>query len=456
MKGFQFRKNSNRMLTFKDGRYFVNLPWREHHELLPDNYENCVVRLNSTVKRLRKQPEVFREYNSVIEDQERKGIIERVDNSTIPEVGKVHYLPHHGVVRQQALSTKLRVVFDASSKAAPDLPSLNDCLNVGPALSPKIFDILVRFRQYRVAVVADIEKAFLNIGVEEIDRDVLRFLWIDDLERDNPELLIYRFCRAVFGVNASPFLLNATLQNHIKHYNTDTDFAGKLSESFYVDDLVAGEANDEDAFEFYQNSKECLSKGGFHLRKWASNSTELLDRIQDDHVKCENNEARESGVVEGTDTYAKTTVGNLEELQETDEHKVLGLPWNCKTDKLLIEFDGVLDGVEELSPTKRTVLKVAARLYDPLGIVSPATVLMKMLLQEICARNLDWDHPCHVIWKTNGDVGCRVYVKPRNGSNLCRTVLTRFCVSQVEICGITAQAKRTLRMLDQGGSYRRA
>ena len=88
--------------------------------------------------------------------------------------------------------------------------------------------------------MADIEKTFLNIGVEEIDRDVLRFLWIDDLERDNTELLIYRFCRVVFGVNASPVLLNANLQNHIKHYNTDTDFAEKLSESFYVDDLVAG------------------------------------------------------------------------------------------------------------------------------------------------------------------------------------------------------------------------
>ena len=69
----EFEQNVN----FKDGRYFVNLPWREHHELLPDNYENCVVRLNSTVKHLRKQPEVFREYNSVIEDQERKGIYYR-------------------------------------------------------------------------------------------------------------------------------------------------------------------------------------------------------------------------------------------------------------------------------------------------------------------------------------------------------------------------------------------
>ena len=181
--------------------------------------------------------------------------------------------------------------------------------------------------------MADTGKTFLNIGVQEIDRDVLRFLWIDNLESDNLEVLIYRFCRVVFGVNASPSLLKATLQNHIKHYNTDTDFAEKLSESFYVDDLVAGEANEKDASEFYQNSKECLWKGGFHLRKWASNSTELLDRIQNDRVKCETNKAPESGVVENTDTYAKTTVGNLKELQETDEDKILGLPWNSKTDK---------------------------------------------------------------------------------------------------------------------------
>ena len=225
------------------------------------------------IKRLKKQPEVFREYNSVIEDQEEKGIIERVDNSTIPEVGKVHYLPHHcspaSIVNQ--ITSGLWCIFKGCTIFTQ---CINGCLKVGPALSPKIFDILVRSRQYGVAVVADTEKAFLSIGVEEIDRDVLRFLWIDDLESDNLELLIYPFFRVVFGVNGSPFLLNATLQNPIKHYNTDTDFAEKLSELFYVDDLVAGEANEKDAFEFYQNSKECLWKGGFHLRKWPSNSTE--------------------------------------------------------------------------------------------------------------------------------------------------------------------------------------
>lgn len=115
-------------VSFQDGKYSVHLPWKEHHKFLPDNYENSVVRLSSQLKRLRRDPEILREYNSIIEQQLRSRIIERVDTSKCPDVGKVHYLPHHGVVRRDALTTKLRIVFDASSKATSESPSLNDCL----------------------------------------------------------------------------------------------------------------------------------------------------------------------------------------------------------------------------------------------------------------------------------------------------------------------------------------
>ncbi|XP_044170405.1 uncharacterized protein LOC122954427 [Acropora millepora] len=67
-----FEKN----VIFQDGRYSVHLPWKEHHKLLPDNYENSVARLSSQLKQLRRDPEVLREYNSIIEDQLRSGIIE--------------------------------------------------------------------------------------------------------------------------------------------------------------------------------------------------------------------------------------------------------------------------------------------------------------------------------------------------------------------------------------------
>lgn len=122
-----FEKN----LSFQDGKYLVHLPWKEQHGLLPDNFENiiyCVARLSSQLKRLRKDPEILKEYDSIIQDQLQSGIIEQVDGAKRPDVGRVHYLPHHGVVRRDALTTKLRVVFDASSRPSSDIPSLNKCL----------------------------------------------------------------------------------------------------------------------------------------------------------------------------------------------------------------------------------------------------------------------------------------------------------------------------------------
>lgn len=160
-------------ISFQDGRYSVHLPWKEYHKLLLDNYENSVVRLSSQLKQLRRDPEVLGEYNSIIEDQLRSGIIERLDTTECPAVGKVHYLPHHGVVRRDALITKLRIVFDATSRATSESPSLNDCLYSGPALTPTIFKIFFWFRGRKIALVGDIEKAFLNIRVQEQDRNVL-------------------------------------------------------------------------------------------------------------------------------------------------------------------------------------------------------------------------------------------------------------------------------------------
>ena len=69
----------------------------------------------------------------------------------------------------------------------------------------------------------------------------------------------------------------------------ETDF--KTNIDVYAVPKICSELNDEYACEFYQNSKVCLSKGGFHLRKWASDSTELFGRIQDDCVKWKTTEA---------------------------------------------------------------------------------------------------------------------------------------------------------------------
>ena len=90
--------------------------------------------------------------------------------------GTVHYIPHKEVVKEDRATTKLRVVYDASAKALNE-PSLSDCLLPGPSLTPLIFDILLRFRLHKVALIGDVEKAFLNVEVAAEERNLLRFLW---------------------------------------------------------------------------------------------------------------------------------------------------------------------------------------------------------------------------------------------------------------------------------------
>ncbi len=160
---------------------------------------------------------MLKEYDRIIKEQAEQGIIEQV--TSLEKADKVHYLPHQAVVRKDAVTTKVRIVYDASSKGSKSDTSLNDCLHVGPSLNPLLYSILIRFRENKVALVADIEQAFLNVEVNEKDRDCLRFLWVNDILNDDREVIIYRFCRVVFGLNSSPFLLNATLRHHVSKYN---------------------------------------------------------------------------------------------------------------------------------------------------------------------------------------------------------------------------------------------
>ena len=221
-------ENFLKNITFQDSRYIVGLPWKEHHRVLPLNYDNSLQRLNSQMRKLKKDPHLLEEYDLVIQEQLRDGVIEAVSDLEVPEMGRTHYLPHHAVVRRDAKTTKLRVVYDASSRADGKGPSLNDCLHVGPSLTQLLFDILLRFRCNRIALIADIEKAFLNIEVDERDRDCLRFLWVDDLQKEEPMIVVYRFCRVVFGVSSSPFLLSATLRHHLHTYiQEDPEFVKK-------------------------------------------------------------------------------------------------------------------------------------------------------------------------------------------------------------------------------------
>ena len=163
---------------------------------------------------------MLQQYSDAIRSQFEAGIVELVDeqrtmgNNKLVNVQRVtgsnrlHYLPHHPVITPLKTTTKIRIVYDASVRAKKGMRSLNECLYRGPITLPNMCGVLIRFHMYFIAILGDIEKAFLQIGMQENKHDVTRFLWFTDptkLERVEGNLSIYRFCRVPFRIICSPF-----------------------------------------------------------------------------------------------------------------------------------------------------------------------------------------------------------------------------------------------------------
>ena len=282
-------------LLFCQGRYEVGLPWKEIHCTIPDHFSLCLNRLRLLHSRLLKTPEHLQEYDSIIQEQLQQGVIETVpemqDGSPPPNIA-VHYLPHHCVLRQDKQTTKLRIVYDGSAKTRTNSISLNDCLRTGPNLIPKLFDVLIKFRWHLVALTADIEKAFLMISISPDDRDMLRFLWLKNPADVASQVLELRFTRLVFGLRPSPAILGSVISHHLDKYQADCpELVSEIKNSFYVDDLISGGSTIDDAFRIYTFARQIMAHAGFNLRKWHSNSQQLLTMIQAEckQSKCKSN-----------------------------------------------------------------------------------------------------------------------------------------------------------------------
>ena len=193
----------------------------------------------------------------------------------------VYYLPHHGVVQQDSQTTKLRIVYDGSARALGDLYSLNDCLETGPNYILKLLNILVQFRWHRIAITADIEKAFLMVGVDQPDREFLRFLWVKDPCKLPYELIHLRFTWLVFGLHSSPATLGVVLSQHISQYcSKQSEIAKKLKNLFYVDDMITGASDVQTALDFGVQARQIMAAGGRNLHKRKSDSPELPRKIE--------------------------------------------------------------------------------------------------------------------------------------------------------------------------------
>ncbi|GFT76162.1 integrase catalytic domain-containing protein [Trichonephila clavipes] len=204
-------------------------------------------------------------------------------------------------------------------------------------------------RLYPIGLSSDIEKAFLQLSIIPEHRDYLRF-FLPNVE----ESKIYRHCRVVFGICSSPFQLSACIDHLLENSPARfDDVTQKLKHSFYVDNCVTGVTDIKEQESFINKAIEVMAKGCFNLRGWESN-------VPGRYI------SRSSGVT-----------------------SLLGLLWDLDQDTLKCNLN--YSGEGEIS--KRNVLAMVHKIFDPLGILSPTTLLPKVLSQEAWKLKLKWDDP---------------------------------------------------------------
>ena len=344
------------------GWYEAALPWKGNHPPLSSNKQGSLRRLEN-LKRKLERIGMEQAYSEIIEEQKAEGVVEAADQE--PR-GVEFYIPHKPVIREEAVTTKVRVVYDASAKAHPNAVSLNDCLYPGPPLQNKLWNVLVRSRTHPVAVVGDLKKAFLQVRIKESDRDALRFHW---KQGEHSEIETLRFTRALFGLAPSPFLLGGVIKYHLDTWEAREPHAvAELRKSLYVDDLISGGVTVEKARELKQQAIEIFEDATFTLHKWQSNEPKL--------------EENPVPPVDKEGTFAKQQLVK----PHAGGSSLLGLGWDKERDEIIISFPEW-----EADPTKRGVLRKLASIYDPLGFVSPVTLVGKCLYRDVCCEKLAWD-----------------------------------------------------------------
>lgn len=345
-------------------RYEAGLLWRTDEEKMPLNKGQALHRLYNLESKLDKNTATKVEYTKQIENLIKNGHAEKVE--TTPTSPRSWYLPHFSVVHPQ--KGKIRVVFDAAARSGGKC--LNDALLAGPDLLQSLFGVLIRFREGRIAVVADIKEMFLQIKVIEKDRDSLRFLWRGEDRTKAPQE--YRMTSLIFGAASSPCIaIHVKNRNAENHGNQYPLVARATVRNFYMDDYLGAFDDEKVARQVVADMHKVHLNASFELRGWASNEPSVVNSVAD---------------TRSSDTTC---------LGKSEIERTLGLMWNHKRDTLSFNVNlrntppEVVRG--EIPPTKRQVTSAVMSIFDPLGFVSPITVVGKALIQELWRSGIGWD-----------------------------------------------------------------
>lgn len=352
---------TNECTRLSSGRFVVPLPFQQPSRLLnfPGSRAMALKRFNTLERKLQSDVKLHRMYTDFMSDYLALG---HMSVATSP--GQ-YFIPHHAVFRPDERESKVRVVFDASARC-PGGSSLNDRLLQGPKLQQDIVNILTRFRIAQFAFTADICKMYRQILILPTYRKYQHILW-----RSSPtdQLVEYELNTVTYGMNCAPFLALRTLQMIAE---TDCDEADKVRDALtsqtYVDDICTGADSELETLALQCQLINVMKKSGLELKKWSSNLSKVLDAVPSNH--------RMNGSLPVNVADDGCT-------------KVLGVQWQSSGDF----FGCVLHCDSAPVFTKRGLLSVIARIFDPLGLFAPTIFRAKCIMQRTWSLKLSWDDP---------------------------------------------------------------
>ncbi|GFW65448.1 DUF1758 domain-containing protein [Trichonephila clavipes] len=347
-----------------EGRFVVTLPIYRDTSRLGNTKGIAISRLLAMERRFQVDKDFERQYKKFMIEYESLGHMMPVENNEKSMDPKIYFLPHHAVMKGDSVSTKLRVVFDGTCKPSNG-NSLNSILGICKMLKPDLFTILVKFRLNEIAFSADIQQMYRQILIDQEDQNFQRIVWRES--KDSP-IREYKLCTVTYGTASAPYLATRCLfQTGLDLERDDPAVSSLIKESFYIDDLMAGAPSSEEAISLIKTLSNILEARGFHLRKWRSNSSEVLSRISSNWVGDSSNL----------------------EIHPDECSKALGLTWNSMKDIFI--FNLKVNFPDNI--TKRSFLSQSVRLFDPLGFLTPCTVSIKIFYQQLWLLKLDWDSP---------------------------------------------------------------
>ncbi|XP_072395159.1 uncharacterized protein [Diabrotica undecimpunctata] len=347
----------------EEGRFRVNLLLRDNINQLGNSSFLAEKRFKQLERRLEKNEELRESYHAFIREYIDLGHMSKLTSEETPSMqrGNSYYLPHHGVFKQNSITTKLRVVFDGSASTDTGI-SLNDTLMVGPKLQDNLFDILLRFRRHSVVMGADIAKMYRQVQVKQEHRNLQRILW--RFNREEP-IQTYVLNTVTYGTACASFLsIRCLHQTALDNLDIYPEASKTILKDFYVDDLLTGGDTIENVRNLKAKITDILKGGGFSLRKWVSNRKEILNDERDSSVDIEH--------------Y----------FSDKDVTNTLGVLWNSNEDTLRYSIN--IDK-SQTRVTKRIILSTIARIFDPMGLLGPVVVRAKLIMQQLWKLNLTWD-----------------------------------------------------------------